>query len=216
MTQKKRFKTEIKQNNYIVALKQAKEKLATLEPEGIVERSGADYNQAEEKFKLVMAGEDYLISYPEGKVSFAAKEREVQLPIKVLILHYLNQASGASLEDRLISYREVPKGGEFYYNSFKKRAIDPLVRLFGNDADKLIPAGKYLGGEPTDLGAVSTTIPVFPKIPVTYVVWEGDDELPPSGNVLFDASVISYLPTEDLAFVASVPVWAFKGIIKNL
>ncbi|MCK8818004.1 DUF3786 domain-containing protein [Natroniella sulfidigena] len=216
MAQEKRFKTEIKQNNYIAALKQAKEKLTTLEPEGIVERSGADYNEAKQEFKLVMAGEDYLISYPEGEVTFAAKDQEVQLPIKVLILHYLNQASGASLEGRLISYREVPNGGDFYYSTFKKRATNPLVRLFGENADKLVPAAKYLGGKSADLGDASVTIPVFPKIPVTYVIWEGDDELPPSGSVLFDASVISYLPTEDLAFVASVPVWAFKGIIKNL
>jgi len=38
-------------------------------------------------------------------------------------------------------------------------------------------------------------------VPITFVLWRGDEEIPPSGNVLFDASIPSYLPVEDIAVV---------------
>ena len=215
-SKEKRFKTEIKQNNYLEALKKAKEKLPTLNPDQVALRSGAEFITADSQFKLTMANEDYYISYPAGEVEYAAKDKEVQLPVKVLILHYLNQASGVPLADKLISFREVPEGGEIYYGPFKKRTIDPLVKYFGEQPEKLITVAQYLGGYEEDLGDYSVTVPVFPKIPVTYVLWEGDEEFPPSGNVLFDSSAISYLPSEDLVFVASIPIWAFKGILKSL
>jgi hypothetical protein len=216
-SEQKEFKAEFKQNNYIVALKQAKEKLETLNPEEIAEKSGAIFeSENNNRFRLTMLAEDYLIDYPSGEVEFMNKDEEVKLPIKVLILHYLNKASGEPLQDKLITYREIPKGGEIYYGPFTKRAINPLVKNFGEKPELLVKASKYLNGKAADLGDYSVTIPVFPKIPVTFVIWQGDDELPPSGNVLFDASVVSYLPAEDLAFVGSVPLWALGGIAKNL
>jgi len=42
-------------------------------------------------------------------------------------------------------------------------------------------------------------------------LWEGDEEFPPSGNILFDASAGSHFATEDFAVLASVVVYALKN-----
>jgi hypothetical protein len=42
---------------------------------------------------------------------------------------------------------------------------------------------------------------------VTIVIWSGDDELPPEGSILFDESIISYLPTEDIAVLSGMPLY---------
>jgi len=39
------------------------------------------------------------------------------------------------------------------------------------------------------------------------VVWRGDAEFPPDGNVLFDGSVSEYLPVEDTVILAETVVW---------
>jgi hypothetical protein len=45
---------------------------------------------------------------------------------------------------------------------------------------------------------------------VTFVLWGGDDEFPPSGNILFDSSAPQFLPTEDFAVLASLLVAELK------
>jgi hypothetical protein len=41
-------------------------------------------------------------------------------------------------------------------------------------------------------------------LPVTYVIWRGDDELPPAGAILFDGNASGWLPAEDLTVLASI------------
>ncbi len=47
-------------------------------------------------------------------------------------------------------------------------------------------------------------------------LWKGDEEFPPEGNVYFDASVFSYLPTEDIAYIAGAVVYKVIGLARNI
>jgi hypothetical protein len=42
---------------------------------------------------------------------------------------------------------------------------------------------------------------------VGLVLWKGDEDFPPEGNILFDASVASYLPVEDIVILTEMVVW---------
>lgn len=214
-SEKKEFIKDFEQDNDVVAYEKAQKELSKLDPEIVADKTGATFDTKDNKFKLNMMGKEHFISYPDAEIKTADGD-EVHFPVNVLILHYLTKASGEPFQDKLISYREIPEGGEIYYGPFKRRTIDPLVDAFGHRPEVLIKAGKHLNGKPADIGDYSLTIPVFPNLPVTFVIWKGDEEFPPSGNVLFDASAASYLSAEDLAFVASVPLWSLKGIAKNI
>jgi hypothetical protein len=51
----------------------------------------------------------------------------------------------------------------------------------------------------------------FPKMPVVVVIWLGDEEVPTSANVLFDANAGKILPTEDISVVgATLCRWLTK------
>jgi hypothetical protein len=87
------------------------------------------------------------------------------------------------------------------------------VNHFGRQPDLLLEATQPFGGHEAQLGDASVTVDAFPHVPVTLVIWKGDDELPPSGNVFFDASITDYLPTEDVTVLAGNLVWkVVKGI----
>ena len=56
----------------------------------------------------------------------------------------------------------------------------------------------------------------LPRVPVVLSLWKGDDEFPPEGNVYFDASVSSYLSTEDIAYLAGATVYRVIGMARGV
>ena len=75
------------------------------------------------------------------------------------------------------------------------------LRLFQG---RLSAAGKALGGKEEEYGNASFTLPAFPRLPITFILWEGDEDFPPSIKVLFDRSIHTYLPLEDIVVVSKM------------
>lgn len=178
----------------------AKGEFAQKVPEEMAKNSLSVYKPEEQRFTVPFLGQDYFIYYPDGTVKMAGKDNDVPQALQILLLHYLSHASPDQLQGKLISFKELP-GGMIYVGPFTNRAIRPLVGIFGREPARLVEIGKMMGGKPVEMGDAGITIPVLPKIPITFVIWEGDDEFPPTGNVLFDSSAPLYLHTEDYALL---------------
>jgi hypothetical protein len=132
---------------------------------------------------------------------------EISASVKVLLLHYLLNASGRQLSGNLISFRELKNGASIYYPTFYKRAVTPLIKTFGNCIENLYKASIKLDGVKEKYGHASVTVNVLPMVPVTYVLWEGEEDIPASGTVLFDDSVEYFLPAEDIVCAGSFGVY---------
>ncbi len=148
----------------------------------------------------------YLITLPGIKISLVDSTEEVPIRDKVLILHYFTSAKGTPSTGRLITFRELPEG-KVYSPTFSKRTIKPLIDNFGREPHRLIEIGKILGGHRADYGDTAITINAFSCVPITIVLWRGDDEFTPQGNVLFDANITNYLSTEDITVVCETITW---------
>ena len=136
----------------------------------------------------------------------------VSLRDKILILHYFTLAEGTPAVGRVITYKQIP-GGISYFPAFSQRAIAPLVNRFGQNPELLISAAAKLGGREANYGDMSMTINAFDHVPITLVLWRGDEELAPNGNILFDANISGYLSTEDVTVLSETIIWKLvKGI----
>ncbi len=150
-------------------------------------------------------------------VSVAALDNGPEIPLaeQALILHYLVRADGAPVRGRWITYREV-EAGEFYWSAFVKRAKDPLVGFFGQRPAMLTELAPLVGGEgPGETGDASVIVRAFPRVPIMLVLWAGDDEFPPDGNLLFDESIGHYLSTEDIALTAGLPIYKMMALARQ-
>ncbi len=178
-------------------------------------RSGARY-MSPDKIIVDYLNRPYHIALPDIELSLedspCSVGIEVPLTDKILILHYFNQAQGTPATGRLITFKQIP-GGVSYYPAFFQRVIAPLVNRFGKNPDLLMKAATRFGGYKAPYGDISVTIDAFPRVPVTLVLWKGDEEVAPAGNVLFDANISDYLPTENVAALCGNIVWKMvKGI----
>lgn len=186
-------------------------KLARKEPSEIARNSEVNYDEATKTFIVPYLGDQYIVSYPDGTVSLKDKASEVDIKVKILILHYLITANGAPVQNRWISFKELPDGA-IYIDPFTRRTINPMVKTFADKQDLFFELAQTMGARKETLGDTSLTINVFPRIPITYILYGGDEEFPASGNVLFDGSASNYLPTEDYAIAASLVVYKLAAL----
>jgi hypothetical protein len=198
-----------KQENLSLARRMALEGLRKSDPAGTAARSGG-WAEARQKgtnrVGVRYLGREVWLLLPEGTL-----ETTGGVPLspreEILILHYLERASGIPPTGKWVSFAEIP-GGTFYHPVFLQRCKAPLVKYFGEDPQRLLAlASREAGGEPWDMGDTGVQIQAFPRVALGMVLWKGDAEFPPEGNVLFDSSVTGYLPVEDIVILAETVVW---------
>ena len=193
-----------KQKNYQQAFDLACNALRELNLEERASKAGAIYRSQQNGEKLVIDffSEAYHIQAPQMEFSSPSK-KAVSLVTRVILLHYLIGADDSPLTGKWVGYKDIP-GGLLYMGVFARRVTEPLVRKFGRFAKRFQEAGIGSGGIPAGIGDASFTLSALPRIPIQYVLWEGDDEFPPSVQLLFDSSVDHYLPLEDIVVLGQM------------
>ncbi len=202
-------------DDYRKAVKLGRGTLEAKNPKRIAEQSGALFQaEGEDRVTLILRflNRDIAISWPEIEFRFKETGEDVPIQQQVLILHYLNGAQGAKVEGEWVAYQEVPDG-KFYLDAFLRRAKIPLVNAFGKRPENLLPVTrKVYGANPFDHGDHSVVVQAFPRVPVALILWEGDDEFPPEGNLLFDRSISKILSAEDIAWLAGMIIYPIMGM----
>ena len=169
--------------------------------EELVERSGAGA-PAPDRIALRCLGQDYIVTYPEGKVTTVSGE-PVDEHLAILLLLYLTEAGGRLMEGHWIAFEQI-SGGAGYVASFRGRVVAPLLRTFGQRPEALLEAAAGLDGSSLDLGDAAVALTALPRVPIAFVLWCGDDEFTPSASVVFDASVEGYLDAEAVTVLAEL------------
>jgi len=200
---------------YRLAYRLAGEQLARIKDvKAQCRKAGAGYSEAKKLITLEYLNQSGLILLPDIEISLLDSKEPVPIREKILLLHYLISAKGTPLSNQMITYKELP-GGANYFPSFASRAIKPLLDHFSQAPYRLIEVAKKLGGVSVQYGDVAVTFKALPRVPVTLVLWGGDDEFPPRGSIVFDRSITDYLATEDVNVLCETIVWSLVKSLGN-
>ncbi|UCD92786.1 MAG: DUF3786 domain-containing protein [Methanobacteriota archaeon] len=187
-----------KKKDFELAFESAWKELVGKDPSEVARKAAISYDN-ELGYSVSFYGKEYHVK-PKEKLVVTPQGDWANPFYAFLIVHYLNGAKDIPLSNELISFREL-YGGDVYYLAFKNRCIENIRRTFESQPEKLVERGVAIGGEKADIGDYSVRIPVFPKIPITVVIWMGDEEVPTTANALFDKTAGEMLHTEDLAAI---------------
>ena len=83
----------------------------------------------------------------------------------------------------------------------------PLVKRYGNDPQGFRAGCRTIGGYNIEMADAAFCLKPFPKIPVYYVLWAGDEEFPAKLSVLFDRSVELHLSAD--------AIWGLVGLVSD-
>ena len=205
----------MRETAYQLAYTLAREQLAGISDiEQQCRKSGARHLPAEKAIVLDYLNHSYRITIPVGEVSFIDSGETVPVRDKILLLHYFIRAKGTPLSGKMITYKELQEGVN-YYPTFFKRSVEPIISNFQDETEKLRITAATLGGHKSDFGDFAVTIKAFPNVPLTIVLWHSDKEFPPEGNILFDSTIPDYLPTEDVTILCEIVAWKLVKTLKT-
>lgn len=193
-----------KQKNYQQTFDLACSSIRGMNPEERAMKAGANYEKGKEGETITVPFflEPCTIQFPQIEFHSPSK-KVVSLVTRILLLHYLIHADGHPLTEKWAAYKDIP-GGLLYAGVFARRVTEPLQRKFGKSARSFKETGIRSGGESVEIGDASFILHAFPRVPLQYVLWEGDEEFPPSVQLLFDASIGHYLTLEDMVVLGQV------------
>ena len=87
----------------------------------------------------------------------------------------------------IVSAKDLREG--HFFQGPHALKVDGLIKRYGHDLSGFKTAAENLRGEPVEMADAAFKVLPFPRIPLYYLLWEGDDEFQPRVNVLFDRPI---------------------------
>ncbi|MFA5388288.1 MAG: DUF3786 domain-containing protein [Candidatus Omnitrophota bacterium] len=154
---------------------------------------------------LKFFNDEYEVDYVGRNIVSMSCNAPAKDHYKLLILHYLANENKVSKSagDAWISFKEL-EGGETYFPAFKKRAINPVLRKYGDRPLAIFDRAAAFNAERIDQGSAAISINAFQKVKVAVILWAKDEEFPADCNMLFNPEIMYIFPTEDTAVLGGI------------
>lgn len=188
------------------------------DPKEIAARLGISYDEEQKYFTLKFLGTVYQISWPDFQVSHEADDMgfyplETMTYARTLTIRFLLNGAEASGSGKFKTYREMP-WGEVYLRQFDGRCIKRLAFSYGNRIKDFQAIMEHMHCVPVKHGDIAYKLEIFPDYLVQMILWEGDDEFPPSSQILFSDNFPISFQAEDMAVMGDVIIGSLKSFAK--
>ena len=139
-----------------------------------------------------------------GEIAALEDNRPVSITAKLNFYTLLGYVSPlAVFRDQWVPFEKL-KGTAPFGPAFQKGIILPFAATFTGHLKELSAAMAQLGGKRLSYSDMGYQVDGFACIPVRFLFWEGDDEFPAQGNLLFDISATDFIHGESIVSIATV------------
>jgi len=125
--------------------------------------------------------------------------------LELVILVYLLNATPDLIRREMISVSDL-KDAHFFQGPHTLKT-GPVLKRFGRDIRGFKKVSESLAGEFLDLADAAYKFSPLPKIPLYYLLWEGDHEFEANLSVLFDRSIERHLSAD--------AIWGLVNLVSN-
>lgn len=178
------------------------------DPASAVNRSGVSYDQTLQLLTVRSFGQDIFISRVRREVFSDSPEGNFLLQIRdyffdLSTLWYLIGNRDFPLTGELVKPASLP-GGQIFVQGTHVLPLDAIARRYNNNKAVFLNDGRKFGGIETGLGDAGLKLMPFPRMPVYLILWFGDHDFPPKGQLLLDSSCPKYFSTDVIWAVTMV------------
>ncbi|NCB94505.1 MAG: DUF3786 domain-containing protein [Clostridia bacterium] len=187
------------------------------DPKEISVRTGIPYDETRQLFELNLMGVNYQVKFPEYEVSHIEEDKIKYYPLedavnaRILVLRYLVEGHAAPTTGKFLTYRETP-WGTVYLKQFQGRCISRLAYGFGNKQPQFQNAMEKIGAKKLLHGDIAYEFEFLNGFRLQMILWAGDDEFPPSSQILFSDNFPVAFQAEDMAVVGDISISMIKAL----
>ena len=178
------------------------ELFAAADPAEIAERTGCGLEG--DTLIFTVLGRQMRMTWPDfGDEGWTDKDR-------ILMLHYALEGKAAAPSFEFASYAELP-WGEVYDRNFRGRCIMRMLGMFGRNIDGFCRVCEALGGRRVAGSGVIYELDFMKDLCLRFIIWEGDEEFAPSGQILFSKNFPDAFAAEDRVVVCEHTLGRMKA-----
>ncbi len=105
----------------------------------------------------------------------------------LVLLVYLQNAADVEPENRMTAAKELKEG--HFFTGVHSLDVARVIEVFGHDPEGFAAAAEAVGGIREPHADVSYRLTALPRIPLYYLLWEGDADFEPNVTVCFDRTI---------------------------
>ena len=185
------------------------EKFRQLQPENVLNRlSGVAWDGKE--FTLTLLGRNFAIAHPDYAIRALDGGALPPLPTQTFLLRYLLESRDVAWKGEWKTFREMP-WGEMYITPYTGRVLTRAAFTLGTRIGKFRTAAEKMGAEPVPHGDAGFRFTLVGGYEMQILVWEGDEEFPPSAQVLYSDNFAEGFAAEDRVVAGDILISTLKA-----
>ena len=201
---------QVQNNKEEVPFAHYEEKFAAIDPAEAAGRCSVPFEDG--KFTVTLLGVPYQIAWPEYTITsqvenaFALKN----LPCQTFLLRFLIEGRAAAPSAAYKTFREMP-WGEMYIQPYTGRVLTRAAFTFGTKVAKFAAACEKMGAIRLPHGDAGYQFDFLGGYRMQIMVYAGDDEFPPSSQVLYSDNFETGFAAEDRVVAGDILISAIKA-----
>lgn len=132
------------------------------------------------------------------------------LPVQTFLLRYLLGGKNVPALGNWKTFREMP-WGELYIKPYTGRVLTRAAFTFGTRVASFCAAAEKMGATPVNHGDAGYEFSLVGEYHIRLLVWAGDDEFPPSAQVLYSDNFEEGFAPEDRVVAGDILITAIKA-----
>ena len=201
---------QVQNNKEEVPFAHYTEKFASIDPAEAAKRCGVPFEN--NAFTVTLLGVPYRIAWPAYAISasdtaaFALKN----LPCQTFLLRFLIEGRAAAPSVSYKTFREMP-WGEMYIGPYTGRVLTRAAFTFGTRVEKFRAACEKMGALALGHGDAGFQFDFLGGYRMQLMVYAGDEEFPPSSQVLYSDNFETGFAAEDRVVAGDILISAIKA-----
>lgn len=163
-----------------------------------------------EAFTVGLLNRKFAISHPAYTIRALDDGALPPLPTQTFLLRYLLEGKSLPAKGGWLTFREMP-WGELYIKPYTGRVLTRAAFTLGTRVAAFRKAAQAMGAQEVKSGDAGFLFPLVGEYAMQILVWEGDEEFPPSAQVLYSDNFSEGFAAEDRVVAGDILIGTIKS-----
>ena len=159
-------------------------------------------------FSVTLMGRTYTVA--ENAEIADLQGNAPALPVQTFLLRYLLEGKNLPALGGWKTFREMP-WGELYIKPYTGRVLTRAAFTFGTRVEAFRKAAEKMGAQPVAHGDAGFEFALIGDYKIRLLIWAGDEEFPPSAQVLYSDNFEEGFAPEDRVVAGDILITAIRA-----